>query len=149
MWRASRSCQAGLDPNERRSKRIPLVAAIAAVSGKPKERGPLELLSTLLKYRADPSQRGAKGWAPLHMAIARKAHVKVLNLLIEAGADIDAQTAVGWTPLWLAVDRGTISQLRALLQAGASKDIETEGGETPLHLARRRRKRFVPLLEAD
>jgi len=81
--------QLGADPNYPDPAGFPPL--IAAVSARRSDRH--ESLKLLLEHGADPAQRGANDWTPLHFAVAERDIVAV-ELLLAHGADPDLKTRI-------------------------------------------------------
>lgn len=84
----------------------PLIATLSHtndVPGSPKRPDVNDVLRLLLRYNADPNQRGINDWTPLHMAVAQR-NALAVQLLLDAGADPDLRTRIDdcETPLEMA-----------------------------------------------
>jgi uncharacterized protein len=74
----------------------PLLAALAKVnarSGSQARPDVPDLLRLLLRYGADPNQRGLNDWTALHMA-ASECSAEAIRILVEAGADPTLRTRI-------------------------------------------------------
>lgn len=89
----------------------------------------------LLQSKADPEEKDARGWTPLHHAAANN-FPATAKVLLAAGAEASACDAHGWTPLHAAVTRGAeVALIQLLLNKGASPSATDGYGWTPLHMA--------------
>ena len=52
-----------------------------------------DLLRLLLRYGADPNQRGLNDWTALHMAASERS-VEAIRILVDAGADPTLRTRI-------------------------------------------------------
>lgn len=75
----------------------------------------------LLKFGADPNQRGINDYTPLHMAVGEQ-NLAAVRLWLEAGADPELRTRIDdyETPREMAVDAG-LSEISEALGAGGEK----------------------------
>jgi ankyrin repeat protein len=101
------------------------------------------MVKLLLDHGANPNQRDAEGYTPLHRA--GSIVTTIVKLLLDHGANPNQRDVERYTPLHRAAmkpDNTTI--IRLLIQRGANVDAKTEGlrhpvayevGLTPLHLA--------------
>jgi uncharacterized protein len=95
-------------------------------------------VSWLLENGANPNQKDASGWTPLHLAIdlegdvstrseietgAYHASVELTRLLLMHGADPNAVSTKGQTPISLARGYGHVEAVALLKQSGA-RDTE-------------------------
>lgn len=74
----------------------PLIAALSCARDVPggKRRTDVdEILKLLLRFGADPNQRGINDYTPLHMAVAARDALAV-QILLEGGADPDLRTRI-------------------------------------------------------
>lgn len=74
----------------------PLLAALAKVnarSGSKARPDVPDLLRLLLRYGADPNQRGLNDWTALHMAASERS-VEAIRILVDAGADPTLRTRI-------------------------------------------------------
>ena len=74
----------------------PLIAALSCSRAQPGSAGRpdvAEIVAVLLRFGADPEQRGINDYAALHMAVAER-NMRVLDLLLEAGADPLVRTRI-------------------------------------------------------
>lgn len=93
---AERLLKAGADPDQRDSLGwSPLHHAVKT------QHATLDLITILVRYRADPNVTDNHLRTPLHRA-AQFGHVDAVRLLLRLGADPNAKDENGWTPL----DRG-------------------------------------------
>ena len=87
----------GADPNAPADDGFPpLIAALSctrSVPGSKARPDVVEIVRTLLRFGADPNQRGINDWTALHMAVAER-NALAVQLLLEAGADPDARTRI-------------------------------------------------------
>ena len=122
------------------------------------QKGHLEIVSLLLKARADVNLRNNAGDTALalasqeaHVEIARlllpagaedlhtpllhasaRGHTQIVQLLLEAGVDKNMRNKFGNTALIRAADRGHYDVVRLLLDSGAEKDLAGNFGTTAL-----------------
>ena len=61
--------------------------------GSPGRNDTLDIIKLLLKYGADPNQRGINDYTPLHMAVAER-YLPAVEVLLEAGADPRLRTTI-------------------------------------------------------
>jgi ankyrin repeat protein len=75
------------------------------------------MLELLLRFGADPNQRGINDWTPLHMAVAER-NAEAIPILLAAGADPTLATGIDdyETPVEMAKQAGR-GDLAALLNA--------------------------------
>lgn len=110
----------GADPNIPVEDGFPtLIAAIGKINdhaGSPKRSDVDEVLRLLLKFGADPNQRGINDWTALHVAVNHRSLVAV-QILLDAGADPDLRTRIDEydTPLEMA-QRAGFSEIAAMLE---------------------------------
>jgi hypothetical protein len=74
----------------------PLIATLSHtndVPGSPRRPDVNDILRLLLRYQADPDQRGINDWTPLHMAVAQR-NALAVQLLLDAGANPDLRTRI-------------------------------------------------------
>lgn len=78
-------------------------------------------MKLLLKFGADPNQRGINDYTPLHMAVGEQ-NLAAVRLLLEAGADPELRTRIDnyETSREMAVDAG-LSEIAEALGAGGEK----------------------------
>src|SRR5579859_1488979 len=93
----------------------------------------LELIRSRLDAGADPNERNAYGWSPLHTA-AEYGSPEVLSLLVGRVVDLDPFTE-GRTPLWYAVYAGRVDNARILAGAGADPWLPMMAGWSPGRLS--------------
>ena len=104
----------GANPNPDRGDHIgfpPLIAALScsrSQPGSPARPDVLDIMKLLLKFGADPNQRGINDYTPLHMAVGEQ-NLAAIRLLLEAGADPALRTRVDdyETPCEMAVKAGS------------------------------------------
>jgi len=112
--------EAGADPNIPVDDGFPtLIAAMGKThdhAGSPKRTDVDEVLRLLLKFGADPNQRGLNDWTPLHVAVNYRSAAAV-QILLDAGADPDLRTRIDEydTPLEMAQAAG-YSEIVTLLE---------------------------------
>jgi hypothetical protein len=97
----------------------PIIAALSTLRSGPglsPRKDVNELLHLLLRFGADPEQRGVNDYAALHMAVA-EGDLSCVTQLLDAGADLDARTRIDSyeTPLELARAAG-LTRMIALLE---------------------------------
>jgi cytohesin len=108
------------------------------------------LVKLLLDHGANPNQRDAEGYGPLHRAAMIPDNAAVIRLLIKRGANVDLKTSNnvtsqigvfggGLTALHLAiltVFHTNIENIRVLIDIGKAKlNVKSSLGDTPLHKA--------------
>ena len=87
----------GADPNP--ADHIGFPPLIAALSCSRSQRGSqarpdvIEIMKLLLRFGADPNQRGINDYTPLHMAVGEQ-NLPAVRLLLESGADPEARTRI-------------------------------------------------------
>jgi ankyrin repeat protein len=74
----------------------------AAIAG---ERS-IEVIATLLKFKAQTHILDSNGQTCLHTAAFHDDNVEIINLLIEHGADVNTKSEDGRTPLAFAIENG-------------------------------------------
>ncbi len=109
----------------------PLMAAITAGSG--------DTARLLLKMRANPNVKTARGFTPLTIC-ALAENPRLLNILLDGGAKINSKTRGGATALMIATMNDDRIIAQTLISRGADIDAATRSGETPLLLAIRQGK---------
>jgi len=97
-------------------------------------RGQQEVVSMLLRLRADPNAVGTDGNTPLHDACL-KGNLPVARLLLDHGAKLTVRSAGGTLPLHDAALGGSADVIRELVARGADVRVTTPEGQTPLHIA--------------
>lgn len=114
-----RLLEIGADPNLPVSDGFPpLVAALhhaQDVEGTVKRTDVHEILPLLLRFGADPNQRGINDCTPLHIAVGAQDHLAI-QLLLEAGADPELPTRIDdcETPCQMA-QRAGLGEIEAML----------------------------------
>lgn len=109
----------GADPNPVEHAGFPpLIAALSCSRPHPGLRGRtdvIEILSLLLKFGADPNQRGINDYTPLHMAVSER-HGEAITLLLDEGANPALRTRIDEceTPLEMARNAGLHDLARLL-----------------------------------
>ena len=98
------------------------------------ERGHQEIVSRLIKARADLNIQSTFGNTALHWA-AFNEHNDVTCTLLKAGADLNIQNKDGKTVLHWAAERGNQEFVSKLVQAGADPDLQNNEGKTPIQVA--------------
>lgn len=83
---------------------------------------------------AGGAQINQDGWAPLHYAVYAE-QTEMVSLLLSKGAKVDARAPNQQTPLMLAAKNGNIEIARTLLNAKADPSLKDQHGETALSLA--------------
>jgi ankyrin repeat protein len=117
----------GANPNPAREDHIgfpPLIAALTcsrSQPGSPARPDVLEIMTLLLKFGADPNQRGVNDYTPLHMAVAEQ-NFPAVRLLLEAGADPDLRTRIDdYETAWeMAVNAG-FNEMAEVLKGSEEK----------------------------
>lgn len=110
----------GADPNPTDHAGFPpLIAALARSRSHPGSAARsdvTEILELLLRFGADPNQRGINDWTPLHMAVAERC-AEAIPILLTAGADPTLTTNIDdyETPVEMAKQIGR-ADLAALLE---------------------------------
>ncbi|KAJ3522587.1 hypothetical protein NMY22_g11830 [Coprinellus aureogranulatus] len=94
------------------------------------------VVSLLLKYRANPDiQDGSQG-TPLHNA-CRLGHAKCAQVLLDAGANINARNMALRTDLHEACFNGHVDCVKLLLERGVDASIQDYSGKTAFRMALR------------
>lgn len=106
-------------------------ALLAAAASEEDDAAGVQLL---LRHKAKPNARDARGRSALHEAAAA-GHAGIGQALLEAGADAEARDGEGRTPLLEAVRTGAQPILDVLLAAGADATACDASGANALHLA--------------
>ena len=87
----------GADPNPTDHIGFPpLIAALScsrSQPGSPARPDVVDIMKLLLRFGADPNQRGINDYTPLHMAVAER-NLPALRLLLESGADPECRTRI-------------------------------------------------------
>jgi len=102
----------------------------------------IEIMKTLLDYRADPSRAMTNGTSTLAVALTGRGApttpetpmFQAVRLLLDRGADVNAAGANGSTLLHQSVNRGA-AFVRLLVEHGARLDVKDASGRTPLDIA--------------
>lgn len=114
----------GADPNAPVNDGLPpLIAALSCaqdVPGAARRTDVDEILRLLLRFGADPNQRGINDYTPLHMAIAARDALAV-QILLDGGADPELRTRIDEyeTPLEMATASGLTPIAEILARKGA------------------------------
>jgi uncharacterized protein len=109
----------GADPNPVEHAGFPpLIAALSCSRphfGSPGRTDTVDIVELLLKFGADPNQRGINDYTPLHMAVAER-HLLAIDALLNAGADPRLRTRIDdcETPLELAERAGLVEIAKLL-----------------------------------
>ena len=97
--------------------------------------GKFRVAEYLLKAGADHGLTDKRGFAPLHIAVARK-DAELVQCLLDHGAAINVRTqGDGRTPLVIAAAAGFAEMVEMLLSRGADPSIVDSGGKSPLERA--------------
>eukprot|EP00929_Paragymnodinium_shiwhaense_P000182 TRINITY_DN100426_c0_g1_i1.p1 TRINITY_DN100426_c0_g1~~TRINITY_DN100426_c0_g1_i1.p1 ORF type:complete len:2227 (-),score=690.33 TRINITY_DN100426_c0_g1_i1:127-6807(-) len=91
----------------------------------------MDLVSLLVRGRANLEAGDKRGVRPLHMAVYSGSS-EMVKLLIDAGAEIDARDRHGQTPLFFAPTEDACRQLH---EAKAAVHLLNHKGQSALHLA--------------
>jgi uncharacterized protein len=109
----------GADPNPAEHSGFPpLIAALSCSRSQPDSPArsdALEIIKLLLRFDADPNQRGINDYTPLHMAVGER-HLEAIATLLEAGADPLLRTRIDdyETPREMAEGAGLVEIARLL-----------------------------------
>lgn len=98
------------------------------------QRGCIDIVEMLIKYKADINMRSHEDNTPLCEA-SRNGHSNVVELLLDRNAIIDFEGGLKYTPLHYAASAGHSEIVKILLQRGANPMKKTLTNETPYHLA--------------
>lgn len=94
-----------------------LLLSCATTIHKAAESGNTPAVTEFLTKGADPNERDANGYTPLHLALSRN-HPETASALIAAGADVNA-IRYGWPPLVFAVIAREQEMVKVLIDKGA------------------------------
>jgi ankyrin repeat protein len=98
------------------------------------QKGHVNVVSTLIKYKADIEAANNNGVRPLNSA-AHKGHLEVVKCLLKH-AKLDAPNKNGITPLYSAAHRGHYKVVELLLSHNANIEGTTKNhGATPLYIS--------------
>ena len=109
----------GADPNPAEHSGFPpLIAALSCSRshpGSPARSDTLDIIKLLLRFDADPNQRGINDYTPLHMAVAER-HLAAIETLLETGADPRLRTRIDdyETPREMAEGAGVVEIAKLL-----------------------------------
>ena len=129
--------ESGADPNAPVDDGFPpLIAALSSAQDAPgamRRTDANEVIRLLLRYGADPNQRGLNDYTPLHMAVAVR-HALAAQILLDAGADPDMRTRIDdcETPLEMAYAAGASDVAAILARRGAPLGERLRSGLTLL-----------------
>jgi ankyrin repeat protein len=116
------------------------VATVGAQSPAPvadaAQRGDKQMVSALLKKKADVNASQSDGATALHWA-AYLEDAEMTATLIRAGANVKATNNYGVSPIILAATNGNAPVINQLLAAGVDPNTTVRSGETALMLAAR------------
>jgi ankyrin repeat protein len=97
--------------------------------------GKFRVAELLLEAGADPNLADRRGFAPVHIAVARN-EVKLVQRLLDHDAAINVRTyGDGKTPLMIAAAAGFEEMVEILLSRGADPSIVDSAGKSPLERA--------------
>jgi ankyrin repeat protein len=97
--------------------------------------GRFRVAEYLLEAGADPNLTDKRGFAPVHIAVARN-DVMLVECLLDQGAPINVRTqSDGKTLLVIAASAGFEEMVEMLLSRGADPSILDGGGKSPLERA--------------
>ena len=97
-------------------------------------KGDLEIISLLIKSKADVNLKNKEKDTPLHLAVS-KGDLEIISLLIKNKADVNSENEGKDTPLHLAISKGDLEIISLLIKNKADVNSENEGKDTPLHIA--------------
>ncbi len=119
----------GVDINARNNEgQTPLFKAIATERATSHNSPPIELIKTLLEFKADPSIASLAS-TPLHHAVCWNA-LELAKILVAKGAKVNAKDQEDATPLFKVQ---SIEMLQLLLELQADLSITRKDGQTLLH----------------
>ena len=99
--------------------------------------GMQELVTMLLKQKADVNSQDTNGKTPLHRLLGNGIYnddYDHVRLLLEHGAEVNRQDKDNQTPFLLALKSGWFRTAHILLEHGADPITEKNNGESPWHL---------------
>ncbi|AAR83497.1 ankyrin repeat protein [Canarypox virus] len=91
----------------------------------------VEIMKTLLKYKADPDISSTDKTSTLHLAVMM-GDVNMTKLLIKHKATLDLEDGCGYTPLLYAVAYKNIAICKVLLDSGANPNYVGRNGDVAL-----------------
>ena len=115
----------GGNVNTADSRNLSLLHLAAAFNPDP------DMVTLLLRHRADPEARDREGNMPLHLAARLNGNPEMITRLIKGGCEVNARNSWGATPLILAAWENRNSKvLERLLDSGADPSLRDHNGET-------------------
>ena len=99
--------------------------------------GMQQLVTMLLKNKADVNFQDIDGKTPLHRLLGNKMYnddSDHVRLLLEHGADVNRRDKDNQTPFLLAMKLGWFRAARILFEHGADPIVESNNGKSPWHL---------------